>query len=90
MWSARTHGAHVHPALHSPRQRVLKEAGEPRGCDCAALHALQLLPRSQDAAPDPAMEAGIAGHVWTIEELVDILPVETPRKRGPYKKRAQV
>ena len=38
----------------------------------------------------PAMEAGIAGHVWTIEELVDILPVETPRKRGPYKKRAQV
>jgi hypothetical protein len=36
----------------------------------------------------PAMEAGIAGNVWSIEELVNLLPVEEPKKRGPYKKRA--
>jgi IS1 family transposase len=35
----------------------------------------------------PAMEAGIADHVWSVEELVNILPVEMPKKRGPYKKR---
>jgi hypothetical protein len=34
----------------------------------------------------PAMEAGIAGHVWTIVELVNLLPTEEPKKRGPYKK----
>jgi IS1 family transposase len=37
----------------------------------------------------PAMEAGIANHVWTIEELVDLLPVAQPKKRGQYKKRLQ-
>jgi IS1 family transposase len=36
----------------------------------------------------PAMEAGIANHVWTIEELVALLPVPQAKKRGPYKKRA--
>ncbi len=35
----------------------------------------------------PAMEAGIAGHVWSIEELVNLLPVEVPKKRGAYKPR---
>ena len=35
----------------------------------------------------PAMEAGIAHHVWTVEELVSLLPVEEPKKRGPYKKK---
>jgi hypothetical protein len=37
----------------------------------------------------PAMQAGISGHVWSIEELVNILPVEAPKKRGSYKKRAK-
>ena len=35
----------------------------------------------------PAMEAGISHHVWTVEELVALLPVEEAKKRGPYKKR---
>jgi hypothetical protein len=35
----------------------------------------------------PAMEAGLAHHVWTVEELVSLIPVEEPKKRGPYKKR---
>ncbi len=32
----------------------------------------------------PAMEAGISNHVWTIEELVALLPEPKPAKRGPY------
>lgn len=36
----------------------------------------------------PAMEAGLAGHVWTIEELVGILPAPVAKKRGAYKKRS--
>jgi hypothetical protein len=35
-----------------------------------------------------ALEAGIAGHVWSIEELVSIMPEPVAKKRGPYKKRA--
>jgi IS1 family transposase len=35
----------------------------------------------------PAMEAGIANHVWTVEELVALLPEPQTKKRGPYKKR---
>jgi hypothetical protein len=34
----------------------------------------------------PAMEAGISGHVWSIEELVAIMPGHVAKKRGPYKK----
>ena len=35
----------------------------------------------------PAMEAGLAHHVWTIEELVVILPEPVAKKRGSYKPR---
>jgi hypothetical protein len=35
----------------------------------------------------PAMEAGIAHHVWTVEELVAIMPEPVAKKRGSYKKR---
>lgn len=35
----------------------------------------------------PAMEAGLADHVWTVEELITLLPAAEPVKRGPYKKR---
>ncbi|MFT4112186.1 IS1 family transposase [Silvibacterium sp.] len=37
----------------------------------------------------PAMESGIARHAWTIEELVSIMPIEEPKKRGSYKNRAE-
>jgi len=33
----------------------------------------------------PAMAAGIADHVWSVEELVALLPEVEPKKRGPYK-----
>ena len=35
----------------------------------------------------PAMEAGLADHVWDVEELVAPIPESKPTKRGPYKKR---
>lgn len=35
----------------------------------------------------PAVAAGLAKHKWRIEDVVDLLPVEMPGKRGPYKKR---
>ena len=35
----------------------------------------------------PAMQAGIADHVWTIEEVVGLMPAPVAKKRGPYKVR---
>jgi hypothetical protein len=35
----------------------------------------------------PAMEAGIADHIWTIEEIVRLVPEIEAKPRGPYKKR---
>jgi hypothetical protein len=49
----------------SHRLKALALAGS--GQVCAPLHALQLL------RVTPAMEAGISGHVWSIEELVGLL-----------------
>ena len=35
----------------------------------------------------PAMEAGITDHVWSLEEIAGLVKEESPKKRGPYKKR---
>lgn len=36
----------------------------------------------------PAMEAGVTDHVWTLEEIASLMDAnQTPRPRGPYKKR---
>jgi hypothetical protein len=35
----------------------------------------------------PAMGAGLSDHVWSVEELIAQLPVEQPKKRGPYRTR---
>ncbi|MDH4248013.1 MAG: IS1 family transposase [Deltaproteobacteria bacterium] len=36
----------------------------------------------------PAMEAGVSGHVWTLENVVEMMDESMPKpgKRGPYKK----
>ena len=34
----------------------------------------------------PAMEAGIASHVWTLEEIAGLVPTPVAVKRGSYKK----
>lgn len=36
----------------------------------------------------PAMEAGIASHVWSLEEIAALVPDPVAKKRGPYKARA--
>ena len=33
----------------------------------------------------PAMEAGVSGHVWSIEEIVDLVPEPVATNRGRYK-----
>lgn len=35
----------------------------------------------------PAMEAGLSDHVWTLEEIANLAPIEAPKKRGPYRKK---
>lgn len=35
----------------------------------------------------PAMEAGIADHVWSIEEIANLVSTPVVKKRGPYRKR---
>jgi hypothetical protein len=35
-----------------------------------------------------AMAAGVAEHVWSVEELVALLQDPEQKKRGPYKKGA--
>ena len=35
----------------------------------------------------PAMEAGLADHVWSMEEIVGLIPAPVATKRGPYKPR---
>lgn len=37
----------------------------------------------------PAMEAGVADHVWSIEEIAELIPEPVAKKRGSYKKREQ-
>ena len=36
----------------------------------------------------PAMAAGVTPHLWSVAEIVELLPAEAPKKRGPYKKQA--
>lgn len=33
----------------------------------------------------PAMEAGLTDRVWELTDIVNLIPVEEPKKRGPYK-----
>jgi hypothetical protein len=35
----------------------------------------------------PAMAAGVSDHVWSLEEIAVLAPIEAPKKRGPYKRR---
>lgn len=35
----------------------------------------------------PAMQAGIADHVWSLEEIAALVPEPVAKKRGPYKAR---
>jgi IS1 family transposase len=36
----------------------------------------------------PAMAAGVTDRLWTIQDIVNLMPAPVAKKRGPYKKRA--
>jgi IS1 family transposase len=38
----------------------------------------------------PAMEAGVANHVWSLEEIAGLVKEEAPKKRGSYKKKEEI
>jgi IS1 family transposase len=38
----------------------------------------------------PAMAAGVSDHVWTIEEIVNLVPAPVAKKRGSYKPRQSI
>jgi len=38
----------------------------------------------------PAMEAGLTDHVWSVEELISLLPEPVAKKRGSYNKRNSI
>ncbi len=44
-------------------------------------------PFNQTLKVTPAMEAGVSDHVWSLEEIANLVPEEKPKKRGPYKKK---
>jgi hypothetical protein len=41
----------------------------------------------QTSRVTPAMEAGLTEHVWSVEELISLLPQPQAKKRGPYTQR---
>src|ERR1700683_1095873 len=60
------------------------------GCACAAyLHFMycNFVRVHKTLRVTPAMEAGIADHVWSIEEIASLLPEPTFGPRGPYRKK---
>lgn len=38
----------------------------------------------------PAMEAGVTSRLWTVEDMIRLLPKPVAKKRGPYKKREKI
>lgn len=46
--------------------------------------------KHQTLKTTPAVAAGITDHVWTIEEMIAVMPEQKAEKRGPYKKRKQI
>jgi hypothetical protein len=53
-----------------------------------ALHFMycNFVRKHQTLKTTPAVAAGIADHVWSIEELVNFMPEQVAAKRGPYRK----
>lgn len=55
-----------------------------------ALHFMHynFVRRHQTLRVSPAMEAGVTERLWTVEDIVNLLPAPVAKKRGPYKKRS--
>lgn len=70
--TAEPHDAHVHAAVYPPDECVLEKTGESRR-DGGTLFMYYNFGRvHQTLRVTPAMEAGIANHVWSIQEIVEL------------------
>lgn len=58
-------------------------------CCAIALHYLyyNFCRVHQTLRVTPAMQAGLSGYIWEVEEMLALLPEIKAKKRGPYKKR---
>ena len=65
--------AHVNAAMHAPNQRICQ--ADRKSWTAVALHYMHynFCRIHQTLRVTPAMEAGIADHVWSIEEIVSLL-----------------
>ena len=64
------HNANANAPTHPPDQRILEEVGKTLRYALPLLRVVQLLSRPPNPESNPAMEAGIASHVWEIKELL--------------------
>jgi hypothetical protein len=63
----------VHAPIHEIDEWIQQETRERRARAGPLFHVLQLLPDSSDLAGDTAMEAGVSDHVWSFEEVINLL-----------------
>jgi len=62
-----------HAPLHLAHECLFTEDREPRRDGRALLHVVQLRQDSPELRVTPAMEAGIADHVWSLDEIVGLV-----------------
>ena len=65
--------AHVHAAIHATNERIEQESGESLWATLCTTCTIISRGFTRLYASLPAMEAGIADHVWSIEEIADLL-----------------
>ena len=70
--SATTSRFGCNPPVHSADQRFLEEAGESRCADALHFTVYNFARVHQTLRVTPAMQAGLASHVWSIEEIVSL------------------
>ena len=80
---------HAEPALYSLNERFQQEGRNARLQRGNHVHVPQLRPGPPNAQATPAVKAGIAKDKWTVEDMVDLLPLNVAGKAAPTKSRFQ-
>jgi hypothetical protein len=71
--AAEPHDANVHAAVHAADQRVLEKLEHHAATVALCIMYYNFARVHQTLRVTPAMEAGLAEHVWAMEELVALL-----------------
>jgi hypothetical protein len=71
--TAEPHHANVNAPIHTINQCLLKKVRESLPLGCALFHATVFAASTRHCEFTPAMEAGLADHVGSLEELVGLL-----------------